>query len=78
MRAIWLSFFVESIMDIKSRDQKSFIQRRDAISRKKLKEKLGEFEYFGRSNLPCATDDAADVMSEPKLNWTSTISLRNR
>ena len=55
------------MMDIKSRDKKRFIQRRNDISAKKCIEKLQEFEYFDRSNLPCAADDAADVISERKL-----------
>ena len=54
-------------MDIKSKDKKRFIQRRDDISAKKCIEKLQEFKYFDRSNLPCAADDAATVISEPKL-----------
>ena len=54
-------------MDIKSRDKKRFIQRRNGISAKKCMEKLQEFEYFERSNLPSAADDAATVISEPKL-----------
>ncbi len=54
-------------MDIKSRDKKRFLQRRNDISAKKCIEKLQEFEYFDRSNLPCAADDAATVISEPKL-----------
>ncbi len=55
------------MMDIESRDKKRFIQRRNDISAKKCIEKLQEFEYFDRSNLPCAADDAATVISEPKL-----------
>ena len=55
------------MMDIKSSDKKRFIQRRNDISAKKCMEKLQEFEYFDRSNLPCAADDAATVISEPKL-----------
>ncbi len=68
MRAILLSFLVESIMDIESRDKKRFIQRRDDISARKCIEKIQKFEYFDRSNLPCAADDAANVMSGSKLN----------
>ena len=55
------------MMDIKSRDKKRFLQRRNDMSAKKCTEKLQEFEYFDRSNLPCAADDAATVISEPKL-----------
>jgi len=63
-------FLIEGIMDIKTREKKRFIQRRDDISAKKCIEKLHEFEYFDRSTLPCAADDAANVMSKSKLNWT--------
>ena len=64
-------------MDIKTREKKRFIQRRDDISAKKCIEKLHEFEYFDRSTLPCAADDAANVMSKYKLSWTPTISLKD-
>ena len=65
-------------MDIKSRDKKRFVLRRKDISAQKCIEKLQEFEYFDRSNLPCAADDAANVMYESKLNWTPTINLKDR
>ena len=65
-------------MDIKTSEKKRFIQQRNNISAKKCIEKLHEFEYFDRSTLPCAADDAANVMSKSKLNWTPTISLKNK
>ena len=71
-------FLREGIVDIKTREKKRFIQRRDDISAKKCIEKLHEFEYFDRSTLPCAADDAANVISKSKLNWTPTISLKNK
>ncbi len=67
MTAIWLFFsLIESIVDIMSKDKKRFIQRKNNILIKKCIEKLQEFNYFERSNLPCAADDAAEVMSKPR------------
>ena len=64
-------------MKIKSRDKKRFLQRRSDISAKKCTEKLQEFEYFDRSNLPCAADDAAIVISEPKLKNLNSKKRKN-